>query len=105
MKTIRTFNAYNNGDQSKVNIYFADGTEFHRTISARDAMRIGREGESVLAEIMEKYSEPQPKPEPIKLTPREQYEMDLVNPVTREMAAVVGWDKMKATLKEYYGLA
>ena len=61
MKKVRLFNHYNNGADSKVNVYFEDGTEWHRTVDASDVMKLAKEGEKYLPHLFEKYREPQPK--------------------------------------------
>lgn len=64
MKTISTFSAHNNGAQSKLNVHFSDGSQFTRTIEAREAIELSKtKSREYLAELMKKYSEPQPKPE------------------------------------------
>lgn len=60
MKKVRLFNHYQNGNQSKVNVYFADGTEWHRAVLGTDVERLSHEGESYLGVLMEKYAEVQP---------------------------------------------
>lgn len=59
MKKVGLFNHYQNGNQSKVNVYFADGTEWHRTVLGTDVERLSHEGESYLGILMEKYAEVQ----------------------------------------------
>ena len=66
MKKIRLYNHYNNGNNSKVNVYFEDGTEWHRTVTAYDVMRLAHEGETYLEVLLKKYKNPQPKPEFVK---------------------------------------
>jgi hypothetical protein len=66
-KTIRKFNYYNNGTESKVNVYFTDGTEWHRTIQAREVVELAHCGEEYLKDLFAKYREPQPKSEPQRL--------------------------------------
>lgn len=63
MKTITRFNSYNNGPDSRMNVHFSDGTQFSRHISAQDAIRIAKEGKDCLAELMQKYATPDPKPQ------------------------------------------
>ena len=63
MKKVRLFNHYNNGANSKVNVYFVDGTEWHRTVDASDVQKLAKEGEKYLPQLMEKYKEPQKKQE------------------------------------------
>lgn len=63
MKKIRLFNYYNNGAESKINVYFADGTEWHRTVDAIDVMKLAKEGDKYLPHLFEKYKEPQKKQE------------------------------------------
>lgn len=59
MKKVRTYNWYCNGDSSHINIYFEDGTQFCRTVSHKDAMKLCNEGEGAIPYLMEKYAEPQ----------------------------------------------
>jgi len=59
MKKVRLFNHYNNGNDSRVNVYFEDGTEWHRTVTAYDVTRLAREGVPYLLALMEKYKKPQ----------------------------------------------
>lgn len=59
MKAIKSYNSYNNGDSSRMNIHFTDGTQFARTISAKDAIRIAKEGVDCLEEMIQKYAAPQ----------------------------------------------
>lgn len=66
MKEVRLFNYYNNGDDSKVNVYFADGAEWHRTITSTDVQKLAHEGKSYLPTLCEKYRQPQPKPRYVK---------------------------------------
>lgn len=73
MKKVRLFNYYNNAHESKVNVYFADGTEWHRTITSQDVQKLAHEGESYLPTLMEKYKQPQPKPEYLKLYDKKVY--------------------------------
>lgn len=73
MKKIRLFNYHNNGNESKVNVYFADGTEWHRTVMACEVRKLAREGENYLPVLMEKYKQPQPKPEYQKLYGKKVY--------------------------------
>ena len=61
MKKIRLFNYYNNGADSKIHVYFEDGTEWHRTVDAYDVMKLAKEGDKYLPKLFEKYKEPQPK--------------------------------------------
>ena len=63
MKKVRLFNHYNNGANSKVNVYFEDGTEWHRTVDASDIQKLAKEGEKYLPQLMKKYKEPQKKQE------------------------------------------
>ncbi len=49
MKKVRLFNHYNNGANSKVNVYFVDGTEWHRTVDASDVQKLAKEGEKLFA--------------------------------------------------------
>lgn len=60
MKKVRLFNHYQNGNQSKVNVYFTDGTEWHRTVLGTDVERLAHEGEAYLEVLMVKYAEVQP---------------------------------------------
>lgn len=55
MKEIRTYNFYNNGDQSHLNIYFKDGTQWCRTIFQEDLQRVIKEKESCFEEVIKKY--------------------------------------------------
>ena len=59
MKVIRTYNFYNNGDQSHLNIYFKDGTQWCRTIFQKDLQRVIKEKESCFEEIMNRYDKSQ----------------------------------------------
>lgn len=77
MKTIRCFNSYHNGNDSRLNIHFTDGTQFSRRISAYDAVRIAKEGRACLEEMMSKYAAPQPKPRPVQMTPEEAHFWEL----------------------------
>lgn len=79
MKEIRTFNSYNNGNDSRMNIHFTDGTMMRRRISAQDAIRIAKEGRDCLAEMIEKYAETQPKQERVHLSPDEERFFELRN--------------------------
>lgn len=63
MKKIRLYNHYNNGNNSKVNVYFEDGTEWHRTVTAYEVTRLAHLGEAYLKVLLEKYKYPQPKEE------------------------------------------
>ena len=67
MKKVRLFNYHNNGNDSKVNVYFADGTEWHRTITSQEVQKLAHEGESYLPILLDKYNEPQPKTERLKM--------------------------------------
>lgn len=59
-KAIRTFNAYNNGSESKLNVHFEDGSQFTRTITAYEAALISKTRDrAYLEQLMEKYAEPQ----------------------------------------------
>ena len=60
MKKIRTYNHYNNGSQSRLNVYFEDGTEIHRQIESCEVTKLAHEGEKYLRVLLEKYKEPQP---------------------------------------------
>ena len=60
MKNVRLFNHYQNGRDSKVNVYFTDGTEWHRTVSSHDVERLAHEGLPYLKVLFEKYKAPQP---------------------------------------------
>ena len=66
MKKVRLMNFHNNGDNSKVNVYFEDGTEWHRTVTAYEVTRLAHEGEAYLEVLLKKYKNPQPKPEFLK---------------------------------------
>lgn len=79
MKTIIRYNSYNNGPQSRMNIHFSDGSQFSRRISAYDAVRIAKEGEACLDEMMQKYATPDPKPTMVKQTPEEERFWELHN--------------------------
>lgn len=59
-------NFHNNGDNSKVNVYFEDGTEWHRTVTAYEVTRLAHEGLAFLEVLFEKYTIPQAKPEFLK---------------------------------------
>ena len=71
MKTITRFNSYNNGNNSRMNIHFSDGSQFSRHISASDAIRIAKEGRACLVEMMQKYAKPDAKPEKVQMSPAE----------------------------------
>ena len=66
-KQIRKYNYYNNGAESKVNVYFDDGTEWHRTIQEREVTTLAHEGEQYLEVLFDKYYKPQPKPKPQRM--------------------------------------
>lgn len=66
-KTIRKFNYYNNGCDSKVNVYFTDDTEWHRTIQANEVVNLAHSGEDYLKELFVKYREPQKVSEPQRM--------------------------------------
>lgn len=63
MKKVRKFNYYNNGSNSKLNVYFEAGTEWHRTIEAYEVQQLAHQGEVYLPTLFEKYKASQPKPE------------------------------------------
>ena len=56
MEKVRLFNYYNNGSDSKVNVYFANGKEWHRTIDSSDVQKLAHEGEWYLKTLFGKYS-------------------------------------------------
>ena len=56
MKEIKTYNFYNNGDQSHLNIYFKDGTQWCRTIFQEDLKKVIKEKEGCFEETMNKYN-------------------------------------------------
>lgn len=62
MKSVRTYNWHCDGSNSRINIHFEDGTQFSRTVSCADAMRLCKEGKSVIPVLMEKYRLPDLKP-------------------------------------------
>ncbi len=74
MKKVRLFNYYNNGDNSKVNVYFEDGTEWHRTIESYDVQQLAHQGETYLEILFKKYKTPQPKQEFQKVYVNKQFE-------------------------------
>ena len=58
--TIKHFDVYNNGNQSKLNVHFSDGKQFTRTITAQEAIKLSKTRDrAYLKELMEKYKEPQ----------------------------------------------
>lgn len=57
MEKVRLFNYYNNGSDSKVNVYFANGKEWHRTIDSSDVQKLAHEGEGYLKTLFGKYSQ------------------------------------------------
>lgn len=74
MKKVRLFNFYNNGSNSKVNVYFQDGTEWHRTVEAYEVQQLAHQGEVYLSTLFKKYKVPQPKPEFQKLNVNKRFE-------------------------------
>lgn len=71
-KEIKTYNTYNNGNNSKINVHFTDGTQWTRTIAAYDATMAMREGLPYVRYLMQKYAAPQPRPERPRLTREEE---------------------------------
>ena len=51
MEKVRLFNYYNNGSDSKVNVYFANGKEWHRTIDSSDVQKLAHEGDFILRQV------------------------------------------------------
>jgi len=58
-RPVRTYNWFVNGDQSRINIHFVDGSQFSRTVTHRDAMKLCKEGLSCLPYLQEKYPHPE----------------------------------------------
>ena len=57
MEKVRLFNYYNNGSDSKVNVYFANGKERHRTIDSSDVQKLAHDGgKGYLKTLFGKYS-------------------------------------------------
>lgn len=54
MKKVRTYNCYNNGGDSRLNVYFAEGSEYHGTIRAYDAIELGRSRGATLPALLAK---------------------------------------------------
>jgi len=77
-KEIRTYNTYNNGNDSKINVHFTDGTQWTRTIAAYDATMAMREGLPYVRHLMQKYAAPQPRPERQQLTREEERLLQLM---------------------------
>lgn len=74
MKEIRVYNFYNNGSNSKVHVYFKDGTQWHRTVEAYEVQQLAKIGETYLETLMQKYKDPQPKPEYQKIFVNKKFE-------------------------------
>ena len=43
MEKVRLFNYYNNGSDSKVNVYFANGKERNKTIDSSDVQKLAHD--------------------------------------------------------------
>ena len=52
MEKVRLFNYYNNGSDSKVNVYFANGNERHKTIDSSDVQKLAHEWEMVSKNVI-----------------------------------------------------
>lgn len=74
MKKVRLFNYHNNGNNSKVNVYFEDGTEWHRTVESYDVQQLAHQGETYLEILLKKYKDHQPKQEFQKVYVNKQFE-------------------------------
>lgn len=74
MKEIRIYNFYNNGSNSKVNVYFKDGSQWHRTVEAYEVQQLSKKGETYLETLMQKYKEPQPKQVYLKMFVNKKFE-------------------------------
>ena len=56
MEKVRLFNYYNNGSDSKVNVYFANGKERHKTIDSYDVQKLAYDWKGYLKTLFVKYS-------------------------------------------------
>ena len=56
MEKVRLFNYYNNGSDSKVNVYFANGKERHKTIDSSDVQKLAHDRKWYLKTLFVKYS-------------------------------------------------
>lgn len=60
MKTIRKMNAYTNGNDSRVNVYFEDGSRFCHRVTAEESVLAKKEGAPYIEKLMEKYKNEKP---------------------------------------------
>lgn len=97
---IKNITYYNNGTNSQLHVYFADGKEFHRTIQAYEVRKLARlrnidgDWQSCLAGLLKKYAAPQQQTGR-PLLRYDRYGAALLNPAFREYASIVGEDAAK----------
>lgn len=58
-------NAYTNGNDSRVNVYFEDGSRFCHRVTAEESVRAKKEGASYIEKLIEKYNDKDKEVKPI----------------------------------------